>query len=361
VIFFIQNPEIIPIDEIDSAYGPLIPLCRELRTDVGRIDAAFINERGLLTLVECKLWKNPEARREVVAQTLDYVSALAGWSYSDLCEQVGNTEKRSGDVIFDIARNRSSKVLNERKFREAVSKSLREGRFLLLIVGDGFRASMHPLTELVNRQSTKAFSLGLIEIALYRFGKNQFGVFPRVFAKPEVIERHVTIVNVKDAPAIIEEESPGKSAGWKRDTKPNNKAHLKAWWEPVLQMELQDQEQEPPFWLATHNVVLNTPFPGIQIKALAIVGSSQIGVFLSGSRTENVVALRKYLKRERSVLSKQLPDGTDIRIDEKWPIMCLESEMESDDEKREWIIDTLNTFVSVLRPRLKMWYRESLR
>lgn len=28
----------------------------------------FINERGRLTIVECKLWKNPQARREVVAQ-----------------------------------------------------------------------------------------------------------------------------------------------------------------------------------------------------------------------------------------------------------------------------------------------------
>jgi hypothetical protein len=30
-----------------------------------------------LTIVECKLWKNPQARREVVAQTLHYISALA--------------------------------------------------------------------------------------------------------------------------------------------------------------------------------------------------------------------------------------------------------------------------------------------
>jgi hypothetical protein len=67
-----RNPEIIPTDDIDPAFGPLVPLCKELRTDAGRIDAVFINERGRLTIVECKLWKNPQARREVVAQTLDY-------------------------------------------------------------------------------------------------------------------------------------------------------------------------------------------------------------------------------------------------------------------------------------------------
>lgn len=78
------NPEIIPTDDIDSTFGPLVPLCKELRTDAGLIDAVFINERGRLTIVECKLWKNPQARREVVAQALDYVSALTGWTYADL-------------------------------------------------------------------------------------------------------------------------------------------------------------------------------------------------------------------------------------------------------------------------------------
>ena len=47
-----NNPEIIPTDEIDSAFGPLVPLCTELRTDAGPIDAVFINEHGRLTIVE---------------------------------------------------------------------------------------------------------------------------------------------------------------------------------------------------------------------------------------------------------------------------------------------------------------------
>jgi hypothetical protein len=63
-----DNPDIIPTDDIDSTFGPLVPLCKELRTDAGQIDAVFINDRGRLTIVECKLWKNPQSRREVVAK-----------------------------------------------------------------------------------------------------------------------------------------------------------------------------------------------------------------------------------------------------------------------------------------------------
>ena len=80
----LQYPDILPIREIAPSFGPLIPLCRELRTSVGPVDAVFINRHGLLTLVECKLWRNPEARRKVVGQVLDYASAISRWSYSDL-------------------------------------------------------------------------------------------------------------------------------------------------------------------------------------------------------------------------------------------------------------------------------------
>jgi hypothetical protein len=133
------NPEIIPTNDIDAAFGPLVPLCKELRTEAGQIDAVFINERGRLTIVECKLWKNPQARREVVAQTLDYVSALSNWSYADLQRQVAAAVGQQGNLPFDLVRKRAGIKLKEQDFVDAVSRSLREGRFLILLAGDGIR------------------------------------------------------------------------------------------------------------------------------------------------------------------------------------------------------------------------------
>src|SRR5258707_9041442 len=134
-----ENPEIIPIDDVDPTFGPLVPLCKELRTDAGQIDALFINERGRLTIVECKLWKNPQARREVVAQTLHYVSALCSWSYADLQRQVAAAVGRQGNIPFELVRKHTGAALREQQFVDAVSRSLREGRFLVLLAGDGIR------------------------------------------------------------------------------------------------------------------------------------------------------------------------------------------------------------------------------
>jgi hypothetical protein len=84
----LKNPSLIPIDEIEEVFGPLVPVARELPTAAGTVDLVYINPRGYITLVETKLFRNTEARREVVAQILDYASAMAGWTYQDFCSAV---------------------------------------------------------------------------------------------------------------------------------------------------------------------------------------------------------------------------------------------------------------------------------
>ena len=45
-----EHPSLIPIDEIEPAFGPLIPLARELQTGNGRVDIVYINPEGYITL-----------------------------------------------------------------------------------------------------------------------------------------------------------------------------------------------------------------------------------------------------------------------------------------------------------------------
>jgi len=77
-------PAILPIDEIEPGFGTLISLCKELRTGAGRLDNVFITANGNIVLAECKLWRNPQARREVVAQIMDYAQAMSTWGYAEL-------------------------------------------------------------------------------------------------------------------------------------------------------------------------------------------------------------------------------------------------------------------------------------
>ena len=135
-----RKPEILPVGEIDSAFAPVIPLCRELPTVAGSIDLAYISEQGRLTIVECKLWRNPEARRDAVSQILDYAKDISRWSYQELQDAVRGATGRSGSTRspFELAREQND-TIPEADFVDDVTRNLREGRFLLIVVGDGIR------------------------------------------------------------------------------------------------------------------------------------------------------------------------------------------------------------------------------
>ncbi len=59
--------------------------------DAGLLDLLFVSETGLPVAVEVKLARNGESRREIVAQVIDYVSALTQLTVDELDERVKGT------------------------------------------------------------------------------------------------------------------------------------------------------------------------------------------------------------------------------------------------------------------------------
>jgi hypothetical protein len=126
-----DNPEALPVHEFDPGYGRLVTVAKELNIPgVGFIDVLLMDERGRLVVVECKLWRNPQARREVVGQILDYARELARYSYEDLQRQVSIATKRQGNVLYALA-TRVGCTLGEGDFVDRVARDLAVGRFLL--------------------------------------------------------------------------------------------------------------------------------------------------------------------------------------------------------------------------------------
>jgi hypothetical protein len=362
----LTHPQTLPIADIDPTFGPLIPLCSELRTPAGPVDAAFINAQGRLTLAEFKLWKNPQSRREVVGQVLDYVASISAWSYADLQRQVAAATGRSGNVPYALASERSADGLREAEFVDAVTRSLRQGRILALVIGDGIREEVQRLAETINRSATRAFSLGIVEVALYEMAeRQQVLVQPRVLAKTEVLTRQVVVAHGTDADGTLNlaDAEPKELAAGSDPLPPSalGRQHLREWWAPVLGTSFDDPEQEPPYWSGTNNVVLRTPYQGILIKAFALVDSPAIEVFVAGSRRDNVRAIEDHIRAEQQALARELPAGTVIAPEDDWPIRTRETSLQGDVERRAWIGRTLNAYVNALRPRLRAWYAVSPR
>jgi hypothetical protein len=214
-----NEPRLLPVDEIESEFLDLYPVCRELPiTKTGFLDILFVNKSGLLTLVECKLWKNPEARREVVGQILDYAQELSRWDFEGLDKAVRKCEGKEFGLIEKVKRYCGEEEWDEVSFIDSVTQNLRRGRFLLLIIGDGIKEGVESISNFLQNYAALNFSFALVEEALFELPKKLGGgilVQPRVLCKTLEVKRAVikiegdTINVVSSKP---EDSSPGPSA-----------------------------------------------------------------------------------------------------------------------------------------------------
>ena len=187
-----RHAEVLPLGEIDPAYENPVPVCMELGTRAGPADALYLTPTGKIILAEFKLWRNPEARREVVGQVLDYARVLASWSYDDLVREVRSRTKRSP---YEIVSEACGDV-REQLFVDRVARNLKRGEFLLLIIGDGIREGVERIVDYVQEHSGLQFNLALVEAAVFRSGRNvgdDMIIQPRVLAKTELIPRTILV------------------------------------------------------------------------------------------------------------------------------------------------------------------------
>jgi len=189
-----NHPELIPIDQIEPAFADLVSVCVELPVPSGFIDNLFVTPAGDLALIECKLWRNPEARREVVGQIIDYAKDLSAWTYEKLQEAISRTrpiDSSNGKSASLYAAAASRGEVDETTFHDAIARNLRRGRFLLLIVGDGIREGVESMTEFLQQYAGLHFTLAIVELALFEGPTGGCVVQPRVLAKTTNIDRGI--------------------------------------------------------------------------------------------------------------------------------------------------------------------------
>ncbi|MEX2411312.1 MAG: hypothetical protein WD607_08090 [Candidatus Paceibacterota bacterium] len=160
-----QYPECLPISDIDESYNPIIPVCKELNTTVGPLDILMVSPNGELTIIETKLWRNPEARRVVVAQILDYAKELSNWTYEDLQREINRRLGSKGNTLYELVKTTNSEfVLPESDFIDSVSRNLKRGKFLLLIAGDGIREGASGIVEFLSDVGHLNFIFAMVDL-----------------------------------------------------------------------------------------------------------------------------------------------------------------------------------------------------
>lgn len=215
-----HNPDLIPAVDVEACFSTLVPVLMEFGLPSGSLDNFFITPDGYPVLVEVKLWKNQESRRKVVTQILEYAKDFASLKYSDInTEYVKKNPAIRGrdNPLYDMVASYAPDTPIEAVFVDRVSRNLREGRFLLLIVGDGIREELTALSEYLLHHSLR-YAFGLVQIKFFELPNGQLIALPSVITKTQTIERHVTIVNlqdnlrVTDKPAVVVSERTEKTS-----------------------------------------------------------------------------------------------------------------------------------------------------
>jgi hypothetical protein len=101
----------------------------------------------------------------VVGQALDYAKDLSKWSYEDLDQAVSSSSDNK-KPLFEII-SQEADDLDESQFIDSVTKNLKKGRFLLLIVGDGIREGVENIANFLQAHAGLDFTFGLVELALF--------------------------------------------------------------------------------------------------------------------------------------------------------------------------------------------------
>ena len=219
-----RHPKCLPLERIEPGLGQLIPVCMELPLRVGSADNLMVTPEGNLVMVEVKLWRNPEARRQVVAQALDYATALFELDYQGLEAAVAKGDFDGAERparLYDLVDG--ADALPEKSFVDRVNRNLREGRIVVLIAGDGIRSDAESLVDGLQAHANFHFTIGLVEMPVYTrrlaAGNEEFILMPTALVKTVTVPRFT--VSTTDGGVIVRDAGVSESEAKKPSRRTN--------------------------------------------------------------------------------------------------------------------------------------------
>ena len=361
--FVFNTPECLPISDINESFNPALPVCKELNTPVGPLDILMATPNGDLIIIETKLWRNPEARRIVVAQILDYAKELSTWTYEDLQREINRKLGRKGNTLYHIVKESQLNIeLPESDFVDAVSRNLSRGRFLLLIVGDGIREGVKGITEFLSNSAHLNFSCGMIELNIYSAAEIGTLIIPRTLAK--TIEIPKISVEIPSGLSIINNgETSMLATSSKSSSSPEKEwesnFYINFWQELVNEISFDDPGQPLPKPAKGQNLFIYLDSnKKAWISAYFMKSDKRIGVYFRTQKDNDGEEIINYLDEYKDDIRSEL--GRDVlwtwdqtgdvgvrkHIDD---IHSIDNREEIKDFFKFW----LNRFVNVFRPRIK--------
>ena len=363
-----NHPECLPTKEIDPRLGKLIPICMEIETGAGPADILYVTETGYIILVETKLWRNPEARRTVVAQILDYAKQLTSWSFSDLARETAIASKQGSEHLLNRVKEFSPNF-DEASFVDGISNSLKSGDFLLIIVGDGIRSGTESLVNFIEQYGNLRFGFSLVEVAAFKLPNNEVLLQPRILAKTEILQR--TVLIGASGPVTLDEVAATEDDDLDEKNSANRKWFQDFWSGYLSILKLDDSAQPIPLAIPkSTNIYFFMPLLKANeswISAYIAQSTFAAGVYLSFAKS--CLETQEFYHRliaDREEIEKTV--GTQLNWENNGQKVYISvphikyKDLNNLDERtkvQEYLADMTNRMVNAFRHRLKDYFEES--
>jgi len=206
-----DSPDLIPVDEIGQDLSPLVLGVREVGLPgSGNTDLLAFTADGDIAIIECKLASNPESKRKVIGQILEYAAFLWGMSYEELDDRI---EARLKQGLGDLVGNAVKGDWDGEAFRKAVEAVLKDGRFALVIVVDELNDDLRRIIRFVNERGGGGFTLHALEVRRFRSGEIEVlvphlhgaapAISPRASRKTWTEEQFLTALGAKEGETVL--------------------------------------------------------------------------------------------------------------------------------------------------------------
>jgi len=160
------------------------------------LDHFFIDQDGIPTFVEVKRSTDTRARREVVAQMLDYAAnGTEYWKIPEIKVQFEQRCSSQGAAAEDVMREALGPDVEYEKIWATVETNLKNGKIRLLFVADEIPKELRRIVEFLNEQMNDVEVLA-VEVKQFT-GSNLKTLVPRVIGQTTQAQINKTISPAK--------------------------------------------------------------------------------------------------------------------------------------------------------------------
>jgi len=135
----------------------------------GSTDLLGVDCDGEIYIVECKLADNPDIRRKVIGQILEYAAFLWKENYENFSDRFFQKEKKA---LEELLGNKVSDDPALEDFQAKVEQNLDSGRFHLIVVVDKMRDELQRIVDYVQARQA-GFHIEVLELALFKEGDTE--------------------------------------------------------------------------------------------------------------------------------------------------------------------------------------------